>query len=263
MSSVNSYYHRAYVEARKEGSYIVYGGTELEYIKNFLQRVGKDDKVIYQYGEAAFKWFKKHHCELSFVYVIDDANNMFDYINKLTGEDIELAHIKTKKDNICYNINEVFLGGYMEKIYGEEKIILPNRIEVPEIDDEALAYLYSKIRPIITVNEVKYLLKKYKLYQLRNIAYVWGVHHTLLRAISDDKLETIEEFPCFHTYNSDQLFKPTVAEVLAQLPPQTIREANAFEIVERPKSLDDMLKYPEVHAKGLHLSKVKSYKIHR
>ena len=151
----------------------------------------------------------------------------------------------------------------MKEIYGEVGIVLPKRIEVPEIDDETLAYLYSKLRPIISVYQTKYLLKKYKLMQLRSCAYTWGMHHELLRPIPENKLEVIEEFPCFHTYNSDQLFKPSVAEVLAQLPPKTIREANAFEIVERPKSIDDMLKYPEVYGKGLHLSKVKSYKIHR
>lgn len=57
-------------------------------------------------------------------------------------------------------------------------------------------------------------------------------------------------------------FKPSIAEVLSQAPENVIAQANTFEIIESPKSREDVFKYKEVIDNGFHLSKVRAYKMH-
>ncbi len=58
----------------------------------------------------------------------------------------------------------------MEKIYGNNGfIIIPKKIEIPEISDKRLNTLYSSFKPIVTIEGKKYVLEKLSLYELRDI----------------------------------------------------------------------------------------------
>lgn len=151
----------------------------------------------------------------------------------------------------------------MEKIYGEKGIILPEILEIPEIDDKTLAGFYRLLKPIVTIDEVKYLLKEFSLEQLRNISYIWKSDEDKRDVVDLNKLEPVEDFLCLHTWGYYGLFKPSIAEILAQVPEKTICEANVFEIIEKPETREDVFRYPEVINNGFHLSKVRSYKLHR
>ncbi len=151
----------------------------------------------------------------------------------------------------------------MEKIYGEKGIILPEKLVIPEIDDKRLAELYRMLKPIVTIDEIKYLLKKFTLEQLRNQSYIWNRQEDKREIVDPSKLEPVEDFLCLHTYGYYGLFKPSIAEVLSQVPEKTIYEANTFEIIESPETREDVFRYPEVVDNGFHLSKVRSYKMHK
>ena len=151
----------------------------------------------------------------------------------------------------------------MEKIYGEKGIILPEKLVIPKIDDKRLAELYRMLKPIVTIDEMKYLLKEFTLEQLRNQSYIWNRYEDKREIVDPSKLEPVEDFLCLHTYGYYGLFKPSIAEVLSQVPEKTIYEANTFEIIEAPETREDVFRYPEVIDNGFHLSKVRSYKMHK
>ena len=150
----------------------------------------------------------------------------------------------------------------MEKIYGEKGIILPEKLVIPKIDDKRLAELYSILKPIVTIDEIKYLLKEFTLEQVKGISYVANCDEDKRDKVDPSRLEPVEDFLCLHTWGYYGFFKPSIAEVLSQAPDKTIWEANAFEIIERPMTRNDVFRYPEVINNGFHLSKVRSYKLH-
>ncbi len=151
----------------------------------------------------------------------------------------------------------------MERIYGEKGISLPEKLIIPEIDDKKLTELYKMLKPIVTIDEIKYLLREFTLEQLRNQSYLWNCVEDRIGVVDSSRLEPVEDFLCLHTFGYYGLFKPSIAEVLSQAPEKTICEANTFEIIEAPKTREDLFRYPEVVDKGFHLSKVRSYKLHR
>lgn len=119
------------------------------------------------------------------------------------------------------------------------------------------------LKPIVTIDEMKFLLKKFTLAQLRNQSYIWNSRDDKRELVDPSMLEPVEDFLCLHTYGYYGLFKPSIAEVLSQVPEKTISEANTFEIIESPETAADVFRYPEVFDNGFHLSKVRSYKLHR
>ena len=152
----------------------------------------------------------------------------------------------------------------MEKLYGSSNFItLPKKLEIPEIDDKRLKELYQLLKPIVTIDEMKYLLREFTLQELRNQSCIWNRHEDKRDAVDSSKLETVDDFLCLHTWGYYGLFKPSIAEVLSQAPENVIEQANIFEIIESPETREDVFKYKEVIDNGFHLSKVRAYKMHK
>ena len=153
----------------------------------------------------------------------------------------------------------------MEKLYGEGRgnIVLPKKLEIPEIDDERLKELYHFLKPIVTIDEMKYFLREFSLRELRNQSYIWNRRSDKREMVDPSQLDVVDDFLCLHTYGYYGLFKPTIAEVLSQAPENVIRDANTFEIIERPEIRDDVFQYEEVFNNGFHLSKVRAYHLHK
>lgn len=152
----------------------------------------------------------------------------------------------------------------MEKLYGGNNFItLPKKLEIPEINDKRLKELYQLLKPIVTIDEMKYLLREFTLQELRNQSYIWNRHEDKRDVVDPNKLETVDDFLCLHTWGYYGLFKPSIAEVLSQAPESVIEQANTFEIIESPETREDVFKYKEVIDNGFHLSKVRAYKMHK
>lgn len=152
----------------------------------------------------------------------------------------------------------------MEKLYGGSNFItLPKKLEIPEIDDKRLKELYHLLKPIVTIDEMKYLLREFTLQELRNQSYIWNRDEDKRDIVDPSRLETVDDFLCLHTWGYYGLFKPSIAEVLSQAPENVIAEANTFEIIESPETREDVFKYKEVIDNGFHLSKVRAYKMHK
>ncbi len=152
----------------------------------------------------------------------------------------------------------------MEKLYGGNNFVtLPKKLEIPEIDDKRLKELYQLLKPIVTIDEMKYLLREFTLQELRNQSYIWNRHEDKRDIVDSSRLETVDDFLCLHTLGYYGLFKPSIAEVLSQAPESVIEQANTFEIIESPETREDVFKYKEVIDNGFHLSKVRAYKMHK
>ena len=151
----------------------------------------------------------------------------------------------------------------MEKLYGGSNFVtLPKKLEIPEIDDNRLKELYKLLKPIVTIDEMKYLLREFTLQELRNQSYIWNRAEDKRDVVDPSKLETVDDFLCLHTWGYYGLFKPSIAEVLSQAPENVIEQANTFEISESPETREDVYKYKKVIDNGFHLSKVRAYKMH-
>ena len=152
----------------------------------------------------------------------------------------------------------------MEKLYGGSNFItLPKKLEIPEINDKRLKELYQLLKPIVTIDEMKYLLREFTLQELRNQSYIWNRHEDKRDIVDPSRLETVDDFLCLHTWGYYGLFKPSIAEVLSQAPESVIEQANTFEIIESSETREDVFKYKEVIDNGFHLSKVRAYKMHK
>ena len=152
----------------------------------------------------------------------------------------------------------------MGKLYGGSNFVtLPKKLEIPEIDDNRLKELYRLLKPIVTIDEMKYLLREFTLQELRNQSYIWNRAEDKRDVVDPSKLETVDDFLCLHTWGYYGLFKPSIAEVLSQAPENVIEQANTFEIIESPETREDIFKYKEVIDNGFHLSKVRAYKLHK
>lgn len=152
----------------------------------------------------------------------------------------------------------------MEKLYSSSNFVtLPKKLEIPEIDDKRLKELYQLLKPIVTIDEMKYLLREFTLQELRNQSYIWNRHEDKRDVVDPSRLEIVDDFLCLHTWGYYGLFKPSIAEVLSQAPESIIEQANTFEIIESPETREDVFKYKEVIDNGFHLSKVRAYKMHK
>ena len=126
-----------------------------------------------------------------------------------------------------------------------------------------LKELYQLLKPIVTIDEIKYLLREFTLQELRNQSYIWNRHEDKRDVVDPSRLETVDDFLCLHIWEYYGLFKPSIAEVLSQAPESVIEQANTFEIIESPETREDVFKYKEVIDNGFHLSKVRAYKMHK
>ena len=118
---------------------------------------------------------------------------------------------------------------------------LPITAMLPSISNEKLLELYSRIRPIRRDEDGDPCwLKDFPLDKLRGCSYIWEPEDVGEKvAASGIVLKPIGAFKCLHGYGYYGLFKPSVAEVLSQIPYGFVDEAKAFEIVEAPETAED------------------------
>jgi len=133
---------------------------------------------------------------------------------------------------------------------------------IPYISDNELMRRYLKIKPVAEVDGVKYWLRDYSLHELKNSSYLWYVvpdkREPVGEALSNCTYRDIE---CLHTYGFPGFFKPSISEILAQIPEDVFEHysVDAFEIIERPTCSADFNKHIEAFKQGFHTSTVRLY----
>lgn len=153
----------------------------------------------------------------------------------------------------------------MNKLYGYNKkeMVLPKKLTIPVISDEELIRRYQILKPIVRIEQLKYFIRDFSPVELKKLSYILNRDDNKTERIEPSDLEPIDEFICLHTMGYCGLFRPLISEVLAQATEISLTEANAFEIIESPRTEEDFTKYSSVLDDNLQLSKVKTYKLHR
>ena len=135
-------------------------------------------------------------------------------------------------------------------------------VSIPEISREELLKRYQKIKPIVEMNGVKYHLREFTEEELTNISYIAEVKKDITESVNMEEFIPRKkcDFECIHKYGNPMFFKPSIAEVLAQIPDWKVKFVDAFEIIEFPQVLDNELrKNKVVFDNGYHISMVRLY----
>lgn len=126
------------------------------------------------------------------------------------------------------------------------------RFEIPSIDDATLVTLAERIRPVVRRDGDLYYIKPV---DLRRIAFTWDPKVTS-QAVG---LEPVISFKTLHRYAYHGFFKPSIAEVLAQIPADLLDDnVVAFE-VKGPKDADDLNKDSAALNAGFHVAMTTLY----
>jgi len=136
------------------------------------------------------------------------------------------------------------------------------QLSIPQISDEELMRRYLKIKPIAEVGNGKYWLKNYSIDEMRNTSYFWNLFADRRELVGEAlSCHDHHDFQCLHTFGYHGFFKPSVAEVLAQIPEEALKHftIDAFEIIDRPTSSGDLNKYRQALKQGFHVSVVRLY----
>ena len=135
-------------------------------------------------------------------------------------------------------------------------------LSIPVISDEELMRRYSKIKPITDINGKKYWLRNYSIDEMRNTSFfctrVTDISTPVGEALSN---HTYYDIQCLHTFGYHGFFKPSVAEVLSQIPQELYEQyvIDAFEIVDMPTNINYLNKFWNATKQGFHVSVVRLY----
>jgi hypothetical protein len=118
---------------------------------------------------------------------------------------------------------------------------------IPSVPREHISALAERIKPVVR-NERK-VLHYIKPVDLFSASFLW--EPTLLESAVD--LREIARITTYHTFGHPLFFKPSVAEVLAQIPDTYLSAAIAFEVIG-PLGADDLNTENAALAAGYHVA---------
>ncbi len=122
---------------------------------------------------------------------------------------------------------------------------------IPKIEDCRLEELAARIKPlVINGGELFYI----EPCDLRNTAFPWSPKFTVQAKdiICHARITTL------HTFGYQGFFKPSIAEVLAQIPEIYLDNTIAFEVIG-PNTVDDLNKQSDAVNAGFHMATTKLY----
>lgn len=136
------------------------------------------------------------------------------------------------------------------------------KISIPEISKEDLLARYDQIKPVVKYDQKKYFLTDFTKEELTKCSYLWMIKERLGEELDITKYSPMPEydFECIHKYGAPNFFKPSIAEVLAQISDSVIDEVCGFEIVQKPESEVDLYRNKIAFDNGFHTSIVRLYR---
>lgn len=228
----------------------------LEKLSNIIEKENKRKDVLRIKDELLLKFnladntnilVAKNNCDI--------LSRSLNYISSIIDGNINMSKVLylRKVKFIDYDNDKRILDFLENKV---SYIKIPS-IVVPHISDERILELYEKIKPIVDINERKYLIREFTLEEVKNLSYLDNVKENITDKISSENLEFVTDFNCYSSIPLDGNFKITTMQVLSQIPNSFKLENGAFEIVGAPIIVSDINSkvYEEYH-----LSKVRLYK---
>lgn len=123
---------------------------------------------------------------------------------------------------------------------------------IPEISDEELNNRVQRIKPVITFKREKRYIEPC---DPRFVAYTWDAKP----AGKAKHITPLETITTYHRFGYYGFFKPSVAEVLAQIPERLLDRVVAFEIIKKPEDAADLNREKMALNKGFHVATTQLY----
>ena len=128
--------------------------------------------------------------------------------------------------------------------------------EIPKMDYSKLFEWYKNISVIVNRDGKSTFLRKLTEHELSHTAfYLLSGETNFGEEVNYAKLKPLTDVKMLHTYGYYGFFKPTVAEVIRQIPKEFLCKVTAFEIIE----IGDTNTYKEELNAGYHVSIVRLY----
>lgn len=127
---------------------------------------------------------------------------------------------------------------------------------IPDVSEDRIRELAEKIKPVVRIDGKQRYIKPVDLFR---VAFTWEPKPAFFEP---KNLTTLKDITTFHGWAYYGFFKPSIAEVLAQIPEELTDKVVAFEIVESPQSASDFYKTDESRAAfndGFHTAKTRLF----
>ena len=128
---------------------------------------------------------------------------------------------------------------------------IEKKVWIPNVPRDQIIQLAKRIKPVYDFGQ-KYYIRPVDLFE---IAYTWEPKS----AKQATGLKTLCDIRTYHGFGYHGFFKPSIAEVLAQIPAEHLDKVVAFEIVDRPKDVDDLNQEQEALNAGYHVATTRLY----
>ena len=136
---------------------------------------------------------------------------------------------------------------------------MEQKFQIPKMSTEEIAKWYSTIKPIVRKNGKSNYLRELSLNELTKTSYTWLTNPKDYAEVVDySKLSVITDVKMLHTYGYYGFFKPSVGEVIQQIPKRFLKDVVAFEILDGAIAMNSI--YREELNAGYHVSVVRLYR---
>ena len=135
---------------------------------------------------------------------------------------------------------------------------MERKIEIPEMSKEDIVKWYSKMRPIVKDEDLPRYLRDLKPHELTDVSYTWLTDSSDYADVVDySKLSALADVKMLHRYGYYVFFKPSVGEVIRQIPLEHLEKVVAFEIICGPIGMNTT--FNKEFGAGYHVSIVRLY----
>ncbi len=130
--------------------------------------------------------------------------------------------------------------------------------KIPETTNIFIEHHYERISPIVYQNLKMYYLRKLYGEELYKLPYTTLNNNSDLKEEVDFSVLTyLTDIKMLHKIGPDSVFKPTVAEIIKQIPSDIIDKVVAFEIITGPVGIKNL--FNEELKAGYYVSIVRLY----
>lgn len=127
------------------------------------------------------------------------------------------------------------------------------RVWIPTLSPAELARRVAQIRPVVRKTSILNFIEPV---DPVNQSYLWDPK------VTEPAPELVEAsvIKTYHEYGAPNMFKPSIAEVLAAIPEDQIAGLVAFEIIGQPQSAEDLNDEREALDAGYHMALTRLYR---
>lgn len=138
---------------------------------------------------------------------------------------------------------------------------MERKIEIPKMSEGTIEKWYSTIKPIVHEGNKFTFLRELSSQEISGSAYTWfNDPEDYAEDVDFSKLSFLADVKMLHGYGYYGLFKPSVGEVIRQIPEDMLEKAVAFEIIYSPVTAADFEQFRTEFDAGFHVSIVRLYK---